>query len=123
MADEIKNMGEYTELSYIEFLESLARCADVKHLFTKEELEQHGMKHSLEAMEKTEFNAFSKKPKVWLSLPSQGVRVGVRQTWVRVSVRVRVRVRIVVDQALWSYPHAVVSEWGCRKAAAGGWPG
>jgi hypothetical protein len=26
--------------------------------------EEHGMKHSLEAMEKTEFNAFSKRPKV-----------------------------------------------------------
>jgi hypothetical protein len=35
VADEIKDMGNYTELSFIDFMEALARVADIKYLFSK----------------------------------------------------------------------------------------
>ena len=35
VSDELKNMGDYSVLSFDEFLEAISRIADAKDLFTK----------------------------------------------------------------------------------------
>uniref|UniRef100_A0A7S0RU34 EF-hand domain-containing protein n=1 Tax=Pyramimonas obovata TaxID=1411642 RepID=A0A7S0RU34_9CHLO len=63
VTDEIKGMGTYTALSFIEFMELLGRLADIKDLVTKELLEEHKMSSTLDVIQKNEALMISKKPK------------------------------------------------------------